>query len=417
MAANYSTFIDPNLIPSQPIPANYFSGNIGTSGGNRTTRSGLNATAQGIGSGLLGNPLAGTGNRNLTRLGDVINPINGILPGASSIFNELLGGSDDQSFQPYIDGQGNYVWANPNTNNPVPRANVPGTSLKPGRAYRRTAQQTQALTDLLPYITSAVNAGAVPSAIAQYQASAATSPAYANLMTQIYNQYGPLLNQIGNEILRQNTLSQAETANQVLEGPGARTVQDTMNLQQGVDQPFYDVRDAGARRIQDLLSSIDLSGSLNAGERREVDQGLALEGSRRGTLNAPSATDTVSNAMRYGEAGHARQQEAKSNLAQAIQSAAAFLPASKSGIDAFQVATGRTSMTNPGGALFPGVNQSGQNSSFGLAGNILGNMTGIQTTNSQLDAQKKDWLDQFNQLTSGLANIGSLAGKAGGFGM
>jgi hypothetical protein len=345
-------------------------------------------------------------------------------PNDSLPFNpDLLGlsdwifGSSKPAFKPYVNAQGQYVYSDPSQRNPVPVANIPGAPLYPNKNYRKGAGNVQALYDLLPYLNQAVNAGQVPSAIAQLAASQATSPGYAQLMTQVYNTYGPQLNQIGNEILRRNALSQAETSNEVLMGPGKELIKNAYDAAQTFDKPYYDTRLTTANRLSDLLNSIDLSGALSPGERNEIAQGLARQNISRGTQNAPSATDTIANAMQYGQAGFARQQAAKSNLSQAISNASAFLPAAKSGVDVFQVATGRPSQANPGGALFPGVNtntQGNANASFGLAGNILSGFNASDINQANINANKKDWLDQFNQFTSGLGNLTSAAGGAAG---
>ncbi len=163
-----------------------------------------------------------------------------------------------------------------------------------------------------------------------------------------------------------------------------------------------------------LINSIDLNGGLSGTERNEVGQGLAREGQQRGTQNAPSNTDTISNAMRYGQAGYARQQTAKSNLSDALSKASAFLPSAKSGVDVFQTATGRSSMPNPGNGLFTGVQSPNSNNQFGLAGGVLGNLNQSQMNNNTIESQKKDWIDKFVQITQGIGNLGSVAGGIAG---
>lgn len=333
------------------------------------------------------------------------------------IFSGLFGGGGGPSWNPYAQN-GLYYSNDPSKNNPVPITNVPGASLAPGRIYQRSAGQIKTIQDLLPYLTNAINAQQLPTELTNLQTSQITSPGYAQLMTDLYNNYGPQLNAIGNEIQHRNALSQAETSQDVINGPGQGLVKSAYDLSQTFDKPWFDSRDATAGRLQDLLKSIDLSGKLSGSEQNEISQSLARQGVQRGTQNAPSVSDTVSNAMQFGKAGFARKQTAISNLSDAISKASAFLPSAKSGVDVFQVATGRSSMPNPGNSLFPGISSPSNNNAFGLAGSLLGT-TNAQITNQQtIDSQKKDWLDKFNQITSGVGNLVGAAGKGASlFGM
>lgn len=373
-------YVDPNLIPNSQSPlTNYGAGQRPTTGGPRQSS----------------------------------NQLTDILGMGDPLFGMLFGGGSTH-FQPYQDANGQWVFQNPNERNPVPISTVPGAGLTPGRAGRNLADQTQSLQNILPYLTEALNKAGVSSALGGLDASRATSGGYAELQANLFNTYGPVLNQIGNEIQRQNALASASRENEVLQGPGKDLVKNAYDLSQIYDKPYYDTRAQSSSRLKDLMDSIDLSGGLSETERREIQQGQARQGIQRGTLNAPSNTDVVSNAMQFGQAGHARQQEAKSNLSDAIAKAAAFLPTAKSGVDVFQTATGRSSSTNPGQSLFTGTKDANNSNSYGLAGNLLSAGTNISTTGMNIDANKKDWLDKFNQIASGIGSIAGVAGAAAG---
>src|ERR1051326_3492575 len=406
--ADLQSFIDPSLIPNYQLPSYNVQGAQPTTGGTQPRRSGSGAIGGALGLPNF-NPISGNKTSGIASdlSNPLINPQAFIDPIGTGILSSLFS-DGPPPFQPYVNAEGKYVFGPPSRINPVPLANVPGAHLSPSAQYQKTAGNVQAIYDLLPYLNAAVNQGAVPSAIAQLQASQATSPGYADLMTKLYNTYGPQLNAIGNEILNRNALAQANTENQVLTGPGTDLVKNAYGLSQVYDKPYYDTRAQAAGRMSDLLNSIDLSGKLSTTENNQIAQGLARQNVQSGTLNAPSASNAVSNAMQYGQAGYARKQQAISNLSDALSKASAFLPASKSGVDVFQVATGRPSQANPGAAQFTGVNtatSTGQQGGFGLAGSTLGNMTQSYIAQMQMNAQKKDWLDQFNQFASGLGSL------------
>lgn len=336
-------------------------------------------------------------------------------PLGGGFLSDLFGFGDKAGFKGYQDANGNWVFAPPGKRNPIPLARVPGASLKPGGTALKQTDSVQNLYNILPYLNEAINNTAVPTARAGYDATAATAGPYAQLMVDIFNQFGPKLNAIGNEINKRNSMAQAESDRDVLRGPGGESVKAAYDLSQIYDKPYYDTRATTASRISDLLNSIDLSGGLSDVERREVGAGLAQEGVRRGTGASPSALNTVSNAMRFGAAGNQRQQQAKSNLAAAIQGATGFLPASKSGVDVFQVATGRPSMPNQGASNFTGLGpQSNNQGSLGLAGNLLQGSNALQLNTDTINSQKKDWADYLGQVTSSIGNLTSAAGGIAG---
>lgn len=400
-------YINQNSFPPQQsnLPlANYSPQGVPTSGGlrTRTTQSPLN------------------------NILNVIDPSNAILPGFSQATGINLGSlfgfggsSTKPSWSPYYDPSSGLYYSNdPRQVNPTPLTHIPGAGLAEGRIYQRSANQVRTINDLLPYLTNAVNAQQLPTELTNLQTSQITSPGYAQLMTDLYNNYGPQLNAIGNEIQNRNALAQAQTSQDVINGPGRGLVNSAYDLSQVFDKPWYDTRGAAANSIQKLLGSIDLSGKPSGSEVDQLQSSIARQNVQRGTNNAPSNTDVTANAMQFGNLGYQRKQTAISNLSDAISKASAFLPSAKSGVDVFQVATGRSSMPNPGNSLFPGISNPSNNNAFGLAGNLLGS-TGQQiNTTQQIDAQKKDWLDQFNQLTSGIGNLVGAAGKGASlFGM
>lgn len=330
--------------------------------------------------------------------------------------------SDASSFYPYID-KGQFYWDNPSRYNPVPTATVPGAPTVPGNIYGSTAQSAQSFQDLLPYFQGAINNQIGPAAQAQYGAAATTSPEYNQLMLQLYQQYGPQLAQLGNQVSGINMAGQVGNENQILGGAGTDLLKTGFNASQIFDKPYYQTRDAAATQAQNLLSgSSDISGNLTGSEQNQIAQGLAREGVQRGTSNAPSQTETVSNAMQYGNAAFQRQQTEKSTLASAINAASQFLPTSKSGVNVFDTATGTNAAPNMGLAQFQGVNTQNMGTSIGSQvltgqqqiGSVdLGGQYQTNMNNANIKANAKDWSDYLNQVTSSVGNIVGAAKGAG----
>lgn len=395
MADNTSPqFVDYNSVsPFLPLPS-YYSGQAPSSGG----------WTQNNNSGGMGGFMNSFGGQTAMGLLSGLGPI-------THLFGGLFGGNDGPTWQPYAQN-GQYYWNDPSQANPVPIANVPGATLKPSKVYRQTAQGVQAITDLLPYYNQAVNATILPNALAQLQASAATSPLYAQLTTDLYNRFGPQLNAIGNEINRRNMLAQASSENQVLQGPGKDLVNSAYDLSQVFDKPYYDTRQSTANQIGNLYNSIDLSGGLSPTERDEIAKGLYRNNAQTGVAYSPSQSQTIANAMQYGQAGYGRKIQAQNQLTSAIQAANQFLPQSKSGVDVFQVATGRSSMPNTGNALFTGAQQG--NASTSLGQQMFGGINQLQNTDMNNQTQLQLQRNQMNNWQTILGSVSGAVGKLGG---
>jgi len=418
----------PVLPPNQPYnPQNFLPGgftppqNVGNSTnpytpGSSNNRGFLGSSGAAFGPGAQQLSDLTSGNFNMY---DAMDPT-GLL---SSLFGG--GGNRPPAFQPYIrDGLVQSQPSGPGPSgtgfqNPTQVTNVPGAQQPWSTTDIQQANQIKVMQQLLPYYQDAINRNNLQAAMGNLNVSQATSPGYAQLMTQIFNQYGPQLNTIGNAINRQNALAQANTERQVMAGPGADLVNQAYGLSQVFDKPYYDTRAATAGRLQDLMSSIDLNAGLSGTERNEIGQGLSREGYARGTANAPSATETVGNAMRYGQAGYQRRVQQQSLLGSAINTASSFLPTAKSGVDVFQVATGRPSMPNQGASQFTGLNPTGNtNAGETISQGLMGNLNTLQGQaiqsslgQQQIDLQKKDWADYLGQITG---SLGSLTSSAGG---
>lgn len=378
--------IDPELLRqySQYIAPSAYQGNVPSTGGPRGGGGGDN----GLGF-MLGDPV-GVG-----------------------MLQDLFGGGGGPSWQPYIDPEtGQYVWTDPNRRNPVPIANVPGAPLSPSGVYKKQAAQIQAITDLLPYLSQAISGQILPNAQANLLAQQLTSPALADLMVSLYGDQGRQLNTIGNQIQRENALAQVGTDTAALTQARQSLLPQALEAAKEYDPEFYATRALTAGRLQDLLGSIDLTSGLSPTEQREVEQALAREASQRGTSNAPSNLETVSNAMQYGQEGFKRLQTNRSALSTAIANATAAMPAFRSGVDVFQVATGKPSGPNPGNAQFTGINNTNNaaNQALGLAQGMQGGMTQQQLAQMNIDANKKDWADYLNQVTSSIGDLASVAG-------
>lgn len=252
----------------------------------------------------------------------------------------------------------------------------------------------------LPGLSAAIQKELLPMAQAQQDASAAINPQQAKLQADLYAQYGPQLNKIGSDIAAQNAMAQAQSDLGVLQGPGQELIKQGIEAQKLADPEFYATRAATSKGVNDLLGSIDVNG-LSGGERAEVERSLNRDNAKRGVNDTPTNTSTVQNAMTFGNALSGKRQQ----MMQAIQSASGFLQNARSGIDPFQVATGRSSGQNTGENKFTGVQDVSQ-AGLNFGNNVLNQTGQMQQTAMGINANRRDSLDRFNQTFQG--TVGSI---------
>ena len=252
----------------------------------------------------------------------------------------------------------------------------------------------------LPGLSNVIQQELLPMAQAQQNASAIINPQQAALQAELYAKYGPQLNQIGNQIAQQNAMSQATSDLNVLKGPGQELIKQGIEAQKLADPEFYTARAQTGDAVSKLLSSIDLSG-LSGGERAEVERSLNRDNVARGTNATPTATSTVANAMTFGNALNNK----RAQMNQAIQTATGFMGGAKSGVDPFQVATGRSSNNNTGESKFTGVQDVSQ-AGLNFGNNVLNQAGQMQQTAMGINANRRDSLDRFNQTFQG--TVGSI---------
>jgi hypothetical protein len=324
-------------------------------------------------------------------------------------FSDLLGGlfgSSKPSWKPYLDENGNYFWRNPNSANPVPLSNIPGASIKPSKEYADMANQIRAIQDLLPYFSHAISQQKIPDAAAQLAADTATTGPRLALQESLQRQYGPIFDQLAAESNKRRAMSSAQNDAAVLAGPGQDVIKQALAAAKLYDPEYFATRATTADATQKLLGDTmaGLDGGLSTTEADEINRGLALQSDRRGTANAPSQFDTTANAMQFGQAGRQRKLENQNQLSKAIAASTAFLPTSRSGVDVFQVATGRPSAT-----MDNRFNTNGQDNATANANSLLNTGLSMWNTNSQIKAQQ----DQQDHWTNSVGAISDMVGSVG----
>ena len=269
---------------------------------------------------------------------------------------------------------------------------------------------------LAPYFNNLANQNVLPAS--QYIQGAASASTRGQLedMDQLYNLYGQ---RFADTAGRVQTASQkaaaqanADTLNSV---QGRSAINAALGADQLVNPEYYNTRSLTSGRLADLMNSYDLSGNLSGSEQRAIGQSLAQQGVQTGTANIPSQSQTVANAMQYGNAATQRKQQAQSGLSEAISKATSFMPASNNpNVNAWSVGTG-TQGSNLGGQLFSSAYNTGNNiasTATNQANNtasLYATGAGVQTANNQIGAQAAA-----SNSNSNAGMVGSIIGGLGG---
>lgn len=268
-------------------------------------------------------------------------------------------------------------------------------------AGETTASQLQAYTQYLPGLMQTTASQILPYEQQLLEANKVLAPQQAQLQTDLYDQYGSELNRVGADIQKNNALSQAQSDLAVISGPGRDLVQQGIDTQKLADPEYYANRALAGQQVGNLLNSINVNG-LSGSERSEMERALAQQQNQRGIAQAPSNISTLEAANTYGSA----LQNKRNALSSALDTANQFLTGgAKSGVDAFQVATGRASQPNPGNAQFTGINPNTGQQTSQLSNSFLQQTGENARQTNDINSQRRDSLDRVTGVLGSLPSI------------
>jgi len=210
-----------------------------------------------------------------------------------------------------------------------------------------TDKMMKALVANYPALAEVMNSQVMPTSLAELEATKAVYP-----QTQ----------QLG-----------IDTDLALAKGSGGNLLDEALKLDQKTNPEFYSSRASTSSALDKLYDSIDVSGELSGGERAEIERGNNRANNSNGVANG-TPTSAIEGAMNFGNASTTKKLAQQGILTGAVNAGSNFLPNSKSGIDAFQVATGRSSSPTKESA----------STSAGLASGLSNSVSGI--TNSAIDA-------------------------------
>lgn len=253
-----------------------------------------------------------------------------------------------------------------------------------------------AMKDYLPGVIQAISGEQMNVAKTQAEVDAAVSPIYAKSQADLYDTQGRRINQIGSEIETANQLAASEREKKIGEQYGGDLVGLADKFQRQLDPEFYKTRETVSNAQNNLINSMDPN-KLSANEREEVARGLVQMGA---TNNPNDAQGTVANAATFGGALQAKQ----NNFANVVNNVAQTLPATKSGITGFEVATRRALTPNTGDAKFTGVQQNTGQNAWNTGNNFMNQAANLQAIKAQKSKDMMDMVQQGAQTASSMTS-------------
>lgn len=231
------------------------------------------------------------------------------------------------------------------------------------------------------------------------KAAQTSLPASTKLTSDLYKQYGPQLSAISDAINAASAEAQAKSDLNVIKETGRQLVNEGLATQKIVDPEYYNNRATIGNKLNELTSSLNPTG-LSEAERAEVERAANQQSLNRGTLNTPSVTDAVSNAMTFGSALQNKQNQ----VANILNNSANSLGSLQSGVDAYQVATGKPSRSNLGDSKFSTTNSSATDSGTAMSSNFLNGLFGQKAAETSANANRRDSLDRVNETIGTVSN-------------
>lgn len=271
-----------------------------------------------------------------------------------------------------------------------------------GSNYPGPEKMRDVLTSMqsyLPGVIEAISKEQMPVALKQAEADIAVSPKYAKSQADLYDTYGRQINKTGSEIETANQLEASRREQEIANKYGTGLVETADKFQRMLDPEFYKTRETVSNAQNTLINSMDPT-KLSATEREEVARGLG----RMGSVNPNDAQATVANASAFGGALANKQK----GFADIVNNVASSLPATKSGMNAFEVATRRSLTPNTGDARFTGNQTNTGQNAWSTGNNFLQQASNLQAIKAQ---KSKDTLDQVEQGSRIGSNITSSIGS------
>lgn len=258
-------------------------------------------------------------------------------------------------------------------------------------AHGQTVRQTHAFQQNFPQLISAITNQIQPTEQSLQNTSNVISPQQQQLQYQLYQQYAPLINTIGQQMSASNAQAQSTSDANILNGTGKDVSTGLLANQKILDSEYYKNRESIGAGIDNLIRGLGDPNKLTGGERAETERSLNRDRTMSGNGGVNSGIGAVQNAVTFGGALQNRRNNFMSLLGQGSSANAGL----KSGTDAFQATTGKPSIPQFGNNQLTGATPTSQigTQAFGLGNNVIGGINSNQQNSNNINANQSDSLD------------------------
>lgn len=265
----------------------------------------------------------------------------------------------------------------------------------PNTPAESTKQMLDSVIAGLPDLLATYSKNVAPTNQTLLEARKLLAPQEQQFNIDLAKQFQPQLA----DIYTQTALDQANADSRVLDKTSL--IDSVLNAQKKVDPEFFANREAAGKGFTSLLSSLDPT-RLDDNELASVERGVNRTNAGRGLTGAPSNSAAISNALTFGD----RLNDKKDRLTNALNTFSGIQSGSRTGIDPYKVATGKSAASDFGGTKFTGTS-GGSNTSdiMGLTSGLLGEAGQNTRQYNDLESQRRDSLDRASQLMSSLPNV------------
>lgn len=182
---------------------------------------------------------------------------------------------------------------------------------------------------------------------AYQQIQNASAQSEADLSSKLFSSYLPQYSQAGSSVMGQEQNANIQNDVQSILGGGGQAVQGAAWLERLASPEWAKSMQDTNAGYQSLIGGMDPN-KLSGSEMANVERGVNRLNSRTGNLNSGDSTTTTANAMQFGGALDQKRQ----NFGQALNLFPGISQASKSGVDSYNVGTGKASGPNIGTQMF-----------------------------------------------------------------
>lgn len=255
-----------------------------------------------------------------------------------------------------------------------------------------------ALSTAYPQLQEYINTGKLQAAQGDLASARGVSSGFNDLALSELERNAPVVSRIQQRMDADQAAS--DVAN--LEKYGMAAGQALRDTDASVNQEFY--KNLGTLGDKYATALGDLSPNMSAGQRAEMERGMAR---MNPNMADNSAINVAEKASEFGSAGAAQQQ----NFVNAINSISASLPSLKTGLNPATLALGRDSRSSPvAGALTPVTKPTGEATETGRG--MVSQISGTQADINKMRAGAfKTWGDALQQDTESFNNVASGVGS------